>query len=701
DRLTAAVEFTRGTDPLQTDTDGDGLDDRGEGESGSDPLDPSSRNRPPAFVSPAASFAPAGGAYRSTARAVDPDGDAVNYLLVRGPNGLSVDATSGGTAWDVPAGATGTHVVALEALDGRGGRAFTTWKLTVGEFGVDLSVGAVDSRALAADPQALTATGTTTVAVHNQGNAAFQGSFEVTLFVDTNRSGAIEPQSDPVAGRVGFTGAIAAMGEAEIQVPTAYAGDFLDSPLWAFVDSGRAVAELDESNNIASSGSSSQFSGSIADMQPVVEWLWKGPSAGGTPIVHNGPAVANLTDDDGDGRIDERDVPDLVFLADAGGGNGYLQAVSGDSGRELWVWPANRSNAIQVNAGQAPAIGDLDGDGVPEMMVWTGRTIVCVNADGSEKWRTQVSNVAGEGRSAGFGHFVLADLDGDGKSEILTGADVFDAEGHHQWEAPFPTYGGSSFGLGTYLPLAVDLDLDGTLEVVLGLSAQDHTGKQLWAWIYGQDGSNNAKLWRDGKVVRTLPQTIPEVLADGRVTTIQADGDPEPEILYLYPHVGFNATFPQLHFSVWILDPDGEILRGPITVQMAQPERQNSSGLFAGLPTVADLDGDGLDDFIITVGGIGSDQVRPRQVGLNGLYAFDREGKPLWTVEHSDGGARNYGLGPVVVDLDGDGSVELVTRTGKQIVILEGRTGRTLWSLMAPGFNVYGAPAVADIDNDG
>ena len=121
DGLAALVEFRARTDPLLADSDGDGFDDGAESRSGSNPLDPASRNRPPAFVSTPVTFAALGAAYRYAARAVDPDGDAVTYSLLHGPGGLTVDASSGAVTW--AGAAAGVFPVGIAALDGRGGRS--------------------------------------------------------------------------------------------------------------------------------------------------------------------------------------------------------------------------------------------------------------------------------------------------------------------------------------------------------------------------------------------------------------------------------------------------------------------------------------------------------------------------------------------------------------------------------------------------
>lgn len=53
--------------------------------------------------------------------AVDPDRDAVTYALVTGPQGMSIDPTSGLVSWSVTSSDVGAHPVTVQAGDDRGG----------------------------------------------------------------------------------------------------------------------------------------------------------------------------------------------------------------------------------------------------------------------------------------------------------------------------------------------------------------------------------------------------------------------------------------------------------------------------------------------------------------------------------------------------------------------------------------------------
>jgi len=78
-------------------------------------------NKPPWFVSVPVTEAPAGLPYEYQARAVDPDGDALEYSLLAWPSGMSVGRTDGRLSWAVPRETAGNFSVVVKATDGKGG----------------------------------------------------------------------------------------------------------------------------------------------------------------------------------------------------------------------------------------------------------------------------------------------------------------------------------------------------------------------------------------------------------------------------------------------------------------------------------------------------------------------------------------------------------------------------------------------------
>jgi len=63
--------------------------------------------------------------------ASDPDGDTLTYTLKKGPQQMTVDASSGSVKWEVPAAFIGNEVVSVAVSDGHGGESIKTFSVDV------------------------------------------------------------------------------------------------------------------------------------------------------------------------------------------------------------------------------------------------------------------------------------------------------------------------------------------------------------------------------------------------------------------------------------------------------------------------------------------------------------------------------------------------------------------------------------------
>ncbi len=364
--------------------------------------------------------------------------------------------------------------------------------------------------------------------------------------------------------------------------------------------------------------------------EPEVQWEWNGATL---PQSWVSPLVANLTDDDDNGTIDLCDIPDVVFVAFAGFSTGQIVVLSGDDGSEHFIIPT------MVDSTVTPALGDIDGDGIPEIIAVTPSALpVAFEHDGSLKWTSPTS--AGTVYAAGP---ALADLDGDGSVEIMVGGAVYDSAGIQLWNSGDD----ASPGIGS-LVTAADLDGDGDMEVIHGATAYHHDGS-----AYYSSG---------------LPPGFPHVA--------NFDGDPAPEIILMNPQ-GINLLEhdgtvvwqdqrptgdPPTPFTAWLkpgtvhdFDGDGvsefatgsannytvyEIDAAGPTILWQAPVL-DASGSAGG--TAFDFDGDGIAEAMY------ADETQ--------LFVFDGTGSPLLTAPRQSGTILEY---PVVADIDNDGSAEIL-----------------------------------------
>ncbi len=198
----------------------------------------------------------------------------------------------------------------------------------------------------------------------------------------------------------------------------------------------------------------------FSDTQPAVEFHWGGDSRAmsaahdGTPEraappwaafsqVVNTPMVANLDDDNGDGLINELDFPEIVFITHKGDNpwkNGIVRAVHGggpNKGRDYFARCATKlwnegmtalaacgDTEPDADSGAPVAIGDLDNDGVPEIVYTTERdteTFRILDNKGALLYTLlQPYVVADE-----FNSPSIANLDLKGYAEIIIGHTVY------------------------------------------------------------------------------------------------------------------------------------------------------------------------------------------------------------------------------------------------------------------------------------
>ena len=85
--------------------------------------------------------------------------------------------------------------------------------------------------------------------------------------------------------------------------------------------------------------------------------------------------------------------------------------------------------AYRINAVASLAVGDIDGDGLPEIVAvaTSGDKLIAFEHDGTFKWRSSTVEFLGSPA------ITLADLNGDGTVEIIFGRQVLDAAGTLLW----------------------------------------------------------------------------------------------------------------------------------------------------------------------------------------------------------------------------------------------------------------------------
>ena len=392
---------------------------------------------------------------------------------------------------------------------------------------------------------------------------------------------------------------------------------------------------------------------SVAEtFEPTIQWEWTGPDGDvDTRVI---PLVANLDDDDGNGRVDLCDRPDIVVVAGPAPANpmteapppARIYALDGATGSQHW-----RTDEA-VRASITPALADIDRDGEVE--------IVTLQADGDREGRLVPSRLVAFSSSGTLewtsgktfpapssGAVAIADLDLDEDAEIMVGSQVFDHVGTPIFEA---NNVGEMTGYAL-MPVAVDLDGDDDLEVLWSSAAFHHDGTVLW--------------------------TNPDVRS-GLVHVADLDDTPGPEII-----VTTDAGVRLLHadgtelsdrFKPTDLPDSEETWRRPAAIHDVDQDRQREILLSAGDVFFAvrlDPDAGELDVLVefpvqdplgFSAGTafdfLGDASAEAMYADEHELHVYEPlEAAAAFTAARSSVTVEEY---PVVADVDNDGSAEIV-----------------------------------------
>ncbi|KAA0009195.1 MAG: PKD domain-containing protein, partial [Thermoplasmata archaeon] len=373
-------------------------------------------------------------------------------------------------------------------------------------------------------------------------------------------------------------------------------------------------------------------------------------------------------------------------------GDGYLEVIVGSNDGKVYAWhydgtlldgwPKKIYDGGEDSFSpmtSSPAVGDIDEDGLPEVVFSCGEygeaVIYAWNEDGSNVpgWPVQLN-----WKYYGCSSPVISDLNGDGALEVITAFNyypkegrvcVFNNTGSLLWEA--------SMGERTYsTPSVGDIDGDGGKEVVCGCR-----NSKVYAWHC--DGTN----------VTGWPQSADDAICDSPKLA-DLDGDGKQEVITrgfseMYVWYGNGSRFPgwpqdfsggHTNSAVGDIDKDGEL--EIVCADICWMHVWNSDGSYVnGWPQPIPLE----EDCLVI---------------------------PHW-----------IGSGAILGDIDGDGDIEIIGstchseggggRNGKLFAWHHNGTMVSGWpKLLSPhlGEDIYGeklatavrsTAALGDIDKDG
>ena len=340
-----------------------------------------------------------------------------------------------------------------------------------------------------------------------------------------------------------------------------------------------------------------------------------------------------------------------------------------------------------VSHSSPPAIGDLDGDGTPEIVAFKagGGLVAFRYAAGAAGdagarghwgvwWRsTTTDGVAFDPTGGGWAGPTIVDIDGDGQAEVLRHGMVFNGRtgvliGGTGARAQLASYSAGAFSV------VLDVDEDGAVELV--------TGNGIFGW------SATTRDWvRETYFARS--NCAGAGCGDGQVAV--ADFGDFASARFTDARIPEVAVVSSGYVRVDTIE--GRTVFGPVALP---------GGGTGGPPTVADFDGDGRPE-VAAAGATAYSVMDPdcgaRTVARSGgrCETASTTGV-LWSRPSQD--ASSNVTGSTSFDFEGDGRVEAVYADECFARVYDGATGTVLFSQQHSSCTWYENPVVADVDGD-
>lgn len=652
------------------------------------------RGSPPVLADIADRTVVLGESLALTATASDPDlpDDTLSFAIVAAPTGLTLDPASGAIAWTPQAGSVGVHEVTIEVLDRIGLSDFTRFVVRVR---------APNGAPVARDDGYVAPRGETTrvAAPGVIGNDEDpDGDALTATLVDGPSYGTLD--FNPNGSFDYRPGAVGVPFEAEQAFRQVGAGwpSGVGTFFWAY---GAAVGDLDGDGHPevvahgqrAGGAANSRWLGvfrtdpASGQLAPVHARHYHQDSGEDPQWIFEENSYPSLADLDGDGQLEVilpaycdaelvvygHDLSPLFVTSDF--------HVASDPTCAAGVFSDSRSNRVNV--------ADLDGDGTPELVQLANRghantDVVARNADGSLRWQSPLLPLVG-GERVDFAPVVVADLDLDGRAEIMAMRFVLEHDG--QLRFAFPSVHAVN-GL-TVAKAVANLDDDAFGELLIaspsgGLEARNHDGSCLWRNYWG---TGSPPIGYDCPVLRSMP--LPEGLGYNvprELYVADVDRDGHPEIVMVTR--GGLYVFERDGSLVWRTDP-----------------RIGGNRVDFVVAAVFDFDGDGYMEIVLT----GASEASNLNTGIQ-----IRDGRDGSVLQELPGGSVHPGTGAtsgswpnavLVADLDGDRHAEFLVVAGGfsqlgNAGLLAYRSANVPWMPARPLWNQYDYQ-ITNIEPDG
>ncbi len=392
-----------------------------------------------------------------------------------------------------------------------------------------------------------------------------------------------------------------------------------------------------------------------------------------------------------------------------------LRNITGDGGDRVYLFAAGTGRLMHL----APDVAnvesaDCDADGIADLLLMDRQrlsqqdqasTLRVAHGTGGDAWRRLIAGPV----------IAVGDLDGDGIRDLIAEPvparfeALAGASGRRLWQTQLSTSlfytGGDAQGAqqrGAHHPLLApqhDLNGDGTSDVLVVSGRGSSHNQRPYAWALS--GKSGRQLWQSEAVGHAITKI-------SWVDCRDLDGDGKIEVVMLAAAdhgLPPRSRSRAIDARLWLLVLSGRSGQTqwaqPLTFAAAAPSQANYRFEDALLePAYADLNGDGVLDLVLPAQSTPADL----QLEMRGISGAD--GKTLWRSPLPVARDTSHwftDLPPAAVaDVDGDGQLDVVlsslidlpTSDGRldchvQVEVLDGRTGRrrVQWHTPADRYN--------------
>lgn len=330
-------------------------------------------------------------------------------------------------------------------------------------------------------------------------------------------------------------------------------------------------------------------------------------------------------------------------------------------------------NAHMSVYSQSPAIADVDGDGFAEIfLVQEDRTFSCYDHNGNPKTGFNPSKVGSGSTPDGGSNSMnpsFADFNGDGVVEIFMGNQIFDALTGTLVAEVSDVYNDSKGSVGKNshaFSAAFDILPDGF--------CSDCSGPELICGnvVYSVNVNTHSL---------TEVSRAPSSVRDGKVSLADWDGDDKMDIIVTSSCCGTGGAIyiwnPRTQDFVTHDAAGNALANNPL-------DAQNPANTQVGLASIADFDGDGYLEMAMA--------------GNNEFFVIDNDLTKKWSVPVQDVSNMTTST---AFDFEGDGKTEIIYRDETTLYVFDGSTGAVKASTQCGSATRTELPIVVDVDADG